>query len=78
MRRSPPGCVRILVASKLSQVFTRWFRRGPGAEERRLLHRCRGDRELTERLIAHELARRPGLSRAAASGSALERWNRDR
>jgi hypothetical protein len=64
--------------ARISTLFARWFRRGPGAEEKRLLRRCAGDPELTERLIGHELARRPGLSRAAAAESAEQRWNRDR
>lgn len=60
-------------------LFKRWFggtRRG--ADEARLLHRCHGDPELMERLIAHEQSRRPQVSRAAAARAAMERWNRDR
>jgi len=60
-------------------LLRRWFggtRRG--TDEARLLHRCHGDAALVERLIAHELARRPEASRAAAARSAMERWNRDR
>ncbi|MBL9015574.1 MAG: hypothetical protein JNL83_15425 [Myxococcales bacterium] len=60
-------------------LLRRWFggtRRG--TDEARLLHRCHGDAALVERLIAHELARRPEVSRAAAARSAMERWNRDR
>jgi hypothetical protein len=60
-------------------LFKRWFggdRRG--ADEARLLHRCHGDVELMERLIAHERARRPEVSRAAAARGAIERWKRDR
>jgi hypothetical protein len=60
-------------------LFTRWFggtRRA--ADESRLLQRCHGDRELMERLIAAELARRPDVSRASAARSAIDRWNRDR
>lgn len=60
-------------------LFKRWFsgtRRG--GDESRLLHRCHGDAELMERLIAHEQARRPEASRASAARSAIDRWNRDR
>jgi hypothetical protein len=55
--------------------FASWFKR-PSSDELRLLRRCGGDEEQMERLIAHELARKPGLSREKASASALERWNR--
>jgi len=62
-------------------ALTRWFKNrsaaGSAAQER-LLHRCRGDRELAERLIAQELVRRPNLSRAAAADSALDRWAHER
>jgi hypothetical protein len=54
-----------------------WFRR-PSAAEKALLHRCGGDASQMERLIQHEVERRPGLSRATASRWALERWARDR
>lgn len=63
---------------KLPNVIARWFRKRPSAAERRLLQRCAGDQAQVERLIAHELQRRPGLSRAEASESATDRWNRDR
>jgi len=55
-----------------------WFARRPSRAEKQLLHRCRGDADQSERLIGHELARRPQLSRAAASQAALDRWSRDR
>jgi len=61
---------------KLS-FFSSWFKR-PSASERRLLARCGGDAAQMERLIDFELARRPSLSRAAASESALDRWARGR
>lgn len=47
-------------------------------DDPRLLHRCCGDAGQAERLIHDKLARRPGQSRAAASGAALDRWARDR
>jgi hypothetical protein len=55
--------------------LTTWFRRRT-PEERLLLKRCAGDSAMMERLIQHELARRPDLSRAKASEWALERWLR--
>jgi hypothetical protein len=58
-----------------------WFRRKirrPSAHEQRLLERCRGDHALYERLIAAELQRSPGNSRAQAADSAMARWDRDR
>lgn len=69
--------------------FSRWFRRAsndsnvsevPNASsaEDRLVHRCRGDRELANRLVHRELAQRPGLSRARAAEVALDRWNHER
>jgi len=63
---------------KLGVMVRKWFNRGPSRPEQQLLHRCFGDAEQTERLIRYELARRPRLSRADASRSALERWARDR
>lgn len=63
---------------KLAGVFRKWFSKGPSQAERQLILRCRGDVSQTERLIAYELARRPHLSRTAASEAALERWSRDR
>jgi len=63
---------------KLAGVFRKWFSKGTSHAERQLLQRCRGDVSQTERLIGYELARRPHLSRTAASEAALERWTRDR
>ena len=64
---------------KLPQAIIKWFRkRSSSAAEKRLLQRCAGDQAQMERLIAHELERRPGVSRAQAADAALERWNRDR
>jgi hypothetical protein len=61
-------------------ILSRWFGRSKRASgtERSLLDRCHGDQQLMERLIAAEVARRPGISRVAASQSAIERWKRDR
>jgi hypothetical protein len=69
------------MALELPAVISRWFGNRPhrpSREEDRLLHRCKGDHELKERLIGAELARRPGMSRAAASMSAVQRWERER
>lgn len=62
----------------LAAVFRKWFAGGPSRAEKQLLRRCGGDSEQAERLIRHEIARRPRLSRAAASQAALDRWTRDR
>ena len=59
-------------------ALTRWFRKRASASERVLVGRCRGDGELANRLIAHEIERDPRLSRGAASQRAVERWDRDR
>jgi hypothetical protein len=58
-------------------VLASWFRRTP-TSERELLHRCAGDKAQMERLIEHELQRRPGMLRETLSRSALERWTRVR
>ena len=58
-------------------LLASWFRR-TSASEKALLHRCAGDQAQVERLIQHELERRPDLSRATASKWALERWARGR
>jgi hypothetical protein len=63
---------------KLFSAIASWFRTGPSAAERRLLQRCAGDQTQMDRLIAGELQRHPGISRAQAADRALDRWNRDR
>ena len=63
---------------KLPTMIASWFRKRSSPAEKRLLVRCRGDRAQMDRLIAHELQSRPGLSRAEASQRAHERWTRDR
>jgi hypothetical protein len=62
----------------LAGAFRSWFSKGPSRAEKQLLSRCRGDSAQAERLINHELGKRPQLSRAAASEAALDRWSRDR
>jgi hypothetical protein len=63
---------------KLLRAISKWFGKRPSAAERRLLQRCAGDQAQMERLIALELERRPGVSRADAADAAVDRWNRDR
>ena len=60
------------------RAFKRWLSQRPSQVEKQLLHRCFGDAAQVQRLIDHEQARRPQLSRADAARSALDRWNRDR
>ncbi len=59
-----------------------WFKGSPVARERaeleRLVGRLRGDHEMAERLIAHELERDPSLSRHEAIRDAMRRLSRDR
>ncbi len=57
-------------------LWTKLFGPRVSPAERQLLKRCLGDAEQVERLIGHELARRPQLSRASASEAALDRWSR--
>jgi hypothetical protein len=56
-----------------------WYaHKGAGyAPERRLRLLCRGDGALTERLIEHEMQRRPGISRREAAGRAIDSYRRD-
>ena len=75
---APHRVVRYTRPMKLAAVVRGWFARGPSRAEKQLLRRCSGDASQAERLIRHELARRPQLSRAAASQAALDRWARDR
>ena len=49
----------------------------PWDQEAELLRLCHGDRELAERLIAHELERAPDLSRAGAALAAATRLKHD-
>jgi len=60
------------------EALKKMFARRPSRAERLLLQRCFGEPAQVERLIGHELARRPQRSRAAASQAALDRWTRDR
>ena len=71
------GRVSIFPPAMNLSALTSWFRR-PSAAEKALLRRCAGDKAQMERLIQHELARKPDLSRKTASRCALERWQRQR
>lgn len=51
--------------------------RGRVDVERDLLHACRGDRALAERLIAHELQGRDDISRTGAALLALAKLRDD-
>jgi hypothetical protein len=62
---------------KLAETVRKWLSGTSGAEKQ-LLNRCLGDVAQADRLIRLELARRPQLTRDAASRSALDRWSRDR
>jgi len=48
-----------------------------GSREKELFRLCRGDREMMERLIAHEEKRRNGRSRDAAIKAAIQSLQRD-
>lgn len=50
----------------------------PWDQEAELLRLCHGDRDLAERLIAHELERAPDLSRAGAALAAATRLKHDK
>jgi hypothetical protein len=56
-----------------------WSRRGSAARrpEAVLERVCRGNMEQAERLIAGEMARTPGITRAEAARRAVERYQRD-
>ncbi len=66
-------------------ILVRRFRRGApigkgalGVDvESDLLRACHGDRGMVERLIQHELERRPDLSRTGATLMALSRLRED-
>jgi hypothetical protein len=47
------------------------------AREKELFKLCRGDREMMERLIAHEEQRKKGRSRNAAIKAAIQSLQRD-
>jgi hypothetical protein len=57
-----------------------WLRRGDGATrnaERQLRRICFGNDAQVERLIAFEMTRAPGISRAEAASRAVDRYRRD-
>ncbi|MDB4928073.1 MAG: hypothetical protein JWM10_557 [Myxococcaceae bacterium] len=72
-----------LLVLVVAAVAAWWFFQGsPAARERadleRFVGRLRGDREMAERLIAHELGRDPSLTRHRALLDAMQRLSRDR
>jgi len=76
----------VLAAVVAALVLLRIFRNRPKTGKRGLgvdidgdlLRACRGDRAMAERLIQHELARKPELSRPSAVLLALSRLRDDK
>lgn len=67
------------VFAAIGYVAPAWLRRlDAAALETELMRHCHGDRELAERLLAAELARRPSLARGDAVVSVLAQLRRDR
>jgi len=73
------GAIAVVV---LVQRLGRKSRAGKGHQgidvDDDLLRACRGDHAMAERLIQHELDRKPGLSRTSATLLALSRLRDDR
>ena len=69
-------------------VLVQWWRARPRSTNRKsglgvdvvgdLLHACRGDRSMADRLIQHEMDRKPDLSRTGAALMALSRLRDDK
>jgi hypothetical protein len=74
--------VFLCVLAAIAFWLWRAFRNGPKGSEGRLystlLQRAGGDPELADRLIEHELRRRPGIARDQAIQTAIWRLDRDR
>ncbi len=76
----------LLVGVVIAVILVRRAGRGKRAKkpglgvdvERDLLRACRGDRAMADRLIQHELDRRPNLSRTGAALMALSRLRDDK
>lgn len=68
-RRKASG---IFSAKRRSRTFKPWD------HEAELLRLCHGDRQLMERLIRHEMERKPDLSRAGAMLAAATRLRHDK
>ena len=68
----------ILIACVAAAVWLWRSRRARQYAPEKELHRiCMGDTRQAERLLASEMARVPGLSRAEAARRAVERYRRD-
>lgn len=73
------GVVATLVLLRVFKNRPRTGKRGLGVDiDDDLLRACRGDRAMAERLIQHELARKPDLSRPSAVLLALSRLRDDK
>ena len=72
----------VVAAVFFARVFgnrPRTSKRGLGVDiDDDLLRACRGDRAMAERLVQHELARKPELSRPSAVLLALSRLRDDK
>ncbi len=66
----------VLIASAII-ILLLLCSKAKGSHERRLLMICRGDRDQMESLIAYEMRRKPGISRAEAAKRAVESYRRD-
>jgi hypothetical protein len=70
--------VAVLLVAAIAVAVWFWMRSTPGRDaEARLRRICHGNQEQAERLIAGEIARAPGLSRAEAAARAVARYERD-
>ena len=79
------GIRALLVTGAVSAIavlaWRRWRKSPPARTQsasKELLIRVRGDAELAERLIVHELQRRPGMTREQAMQLAMTRLEHDR
>lgn len=69
-------------------LLVQWWRSRPRSTNRKsglgvdvegdLLHACRGDQSMADRLIQHEIDRKPDLSRTGAALMALSRLRDDK
>ena len=81
-----PSMIWVILAVVIVVVVVRRFRRGTAATKTGLgvdvdddlLRACRGDRRMADRLVQHELDRRPDLSRNTAALLALSRLRDDK
>jgi hypothetical protein len=73
-----PGAA-LLLAAAIGVAIWLWWRQGGRASgaEAQLRGICLGNAGQVERLIAGEMTRAPGISRAEAARRAVERYRRD-